>query len=205
MVVIIDYGLGNLGSILNMCKRFGIRAAISSDRREIERAKKLILPGVGAFDQGMKNLATLELIGLLNDRVMGAGVHILGICLGAQLMTRGSEEGTLSGLEWIAADTVRFNNEYGRETIKIPNMGWTDVVIEKESHLFKDMHPNPRFYFVHSYHFLCHDKQDILTTSQYGYSFTSAFERRNIVGVQFHPEKSHKFGMKLLQNFAESF
>lgn len=203
MIVIIDYGLGNLGSIANMCKRLGIRAAISSNRAEIEKAEKLILPGVGSFDHGMKNLESLDLIGILTDKVVGTTTPILGICLGAQLMTRGSEEGKSPGMGWVQIDTVRFNNESGENTIKIPHMGWTDVTVEKESPLFQDMYQNPRFYFVHSYYFQCHDREDILTTSVYGSSFTSAFAKRNIIGVQFHPEKSHKFGMKLLQNFAE--
>ena len=203
MIVIIDYGLGNLGSIANMCKRLGIRATISSDRTEIEKAEKLILPGVGSFDHGMKNLESLDLIGLLTDKAIGTTTHILGICLGAQLMTRGSEEGKSPGLGWVQVDTVRFHNEGSENTIKIPHMGWTDVTVEKESPLFRDMYQNSRFYFVHSYYFQCHDREDILTTSVYGCRFTSAFAKRNIIGVQFHPEKSHKFGMKLLQNFAE--
>lgn len=202
MITIVDYGLGNLGSVLNMLRRLGVDARISSEPREVRQAEKIILPGVGAFDEAMRNLASAGMAVALEERV-SRGVPILGICLGAQLMTRRSDEGTSKGLAWVAADTVAFRQQQGREPVRVPHMGWTDVSVVKHSPLFGSMVARPRFYFVHSYHFVCDDPADVLSTSVYGYEFVSAFERGNVAGVQFHPEKSHKFGMRLLAGFAE--
>lgn len=202
MIIIVDYGMGNLGSILNMLKKIGAQAAISADIEEIRRADKLILPGVGAFDNGMKNLNESGFIPVLMEKAVVQKTPILGICLGMQLMTKSSEEGSVAGLGWLDAVTVRFRHEPERG-LKIPHMGWNSVAIVKDSPLLKDMFPDPRFYFVHSYHAVCSDGRDILATSHYGYDFVSAFQRDNIMGVQFHPEKSHKYGMRLLKNFAE--
>lgn len=152
----------------------------------------------------MEQLRSQGLYDFLDQEVRTKGKPILGVCLGAQLMTRGSQEGLSSGFGWIAADTVAFDLAKAGAGTKVPHMGWTDVDVRKDSPLFRDMHPAPRFYFVHSYHFECDDPDDVLTTSVYGYPFTSSFERDNVMGVQFHPEKSHKFGMKLLANFASS-
>lgn len=202
MIVIVDYGLGNLGSFANMFKRLGISALVSRDRTDIEKADKLVLPGVGSFDYGIQQLHSLGLFDTLDHLVRDEKTPILGVCLGAQLMTRGSQEGTLPGFGWIDADTVAFDVTRTRRDIKIPHMGWCAADVRKESALFDNMNPGPRFYFVHSYHFQCVDTADVLTTSDYGYPFTSSFERDNVMGVQFHPEKSHKFGMNLLANFA---
>lgn len=202
MIVIVDYGLGNLGSFANMFKRLGIPALVSRNRSDIEMADKLVLPGVGSFDYGIQQLHSLGLFDLLDHLVCVDKSPILGVCLGAQLMTRGSQEGSLPGFGWIAADTVAFDFAGAGRELKIPHMGWCDVKVCKPSPLFEDMHTDPRFYFVHSYHFQCVDTADVLTTSDFGYPFTSSFERDNIVGVQFHPEKSHKYGMKLLANFS---
>jgi glutamine amidotransferase len=192
MLTIVDYGLGNLGSIQNMLRKLGHPVEVVDDPERIDGASKLILPGVGAFDRGMDHLTERGLVGPLSKRVIADGVPILGICLGAQLMTRESEEGQRPGLGWLEARTVRF---FSREPhdLKVPYMGWNDV---------EPTRPHPRFYFVHSFHFECERADDVLATSTYGYRFASAFAFRNILGVQFHPEKSHKFGMKLLDNFA---
>ena len=202
MIVIIDYKMGNLGSILNMLKKVGTPGIISSDPDTIRQADKLILPGVGAFDNGMKNLNELGLIPVLAGKVLQERTPILGICLGMQLMTKSSDEGKLPGLGWIDAATVRFRHAPSTP-LKVPHMGWNTVNVRKDSPLFADMFPEPRFYFVHSYHAECRDAADVLTTTHYGYDFVSAFQRGNIMGVQYHPEKSHKFGMQLLRNFAE--
>lgn len=204
MITIIDYGLGNLASIHNMLKRIGVAAEVTSDINRIEKADKLILPGVGAFDNGMKSIKEFGLLAVLNERVKEQGVPILGICLGMQLMTQRSEEGSLPGLGWIDADTVRFNAENSPNAIKIPHMGWNTVKIHKRHDLFENIHDEPRFYFVHSYHAVCKNAKDILTTTIHGYDFISAFAKGNITGVQFHPEKSHKFGMIFLRNWALS-
>jgi len=201
-IVIVDYGMGNLASIQNMLKHIGVRAAISGDAAAVESAGKLILPGVGAFDSGMKKLHELGLVPVLDRRVREDAVPVLGVCLGMQLFTRCSEEGTASGLGWIAAGTRRFAFRGEPARLKVPHMGWNAVAVNKPSVLFHEMHEEPRFYFVHSYHLVCDDEEDVLCRTHHGYDFASAVERGNVYGVQFHPEKSHKFGMKLLENFA---
>lgn len=202
MIVIVDYGLGNLNSIANMLKKVGVHSLISSDPEKIRRAEKLILPGVGAFDAGMQNLNSSGLIALLNELVLAQGKPILGLCLGMQLMARRSDEGHLSGLGWLDADVVRFT--FGAETgLKIPHMAWNTLEILREHPLFAEMPDEPRFYFVHSYHLTLDRHEDVLARTEYGYHFDSVAARGNIMGVQFHPEKSHKFGMRLLKNFAE--
>jgi len=202
MIVIIDYGMGNLGSIANMLRKIGADAVISSAAADIRKAEKLILPGVGAFDNGMKNLRDRGLLPVLQDRVLSDKVPLLGICLGMQLLTKNSEEGTLDGLGWIDARTVRF--KFSEEAaLKVPHMGWNQIVASRDNPLTRNIGERPRFYFVHSYYVVCDRNEDVLTTTHYGYDFTSAVNRGNIYGVQFHPEKSHTFGMKLLKNFAE--
>lgn len=204
MITIIDYKTGNLGSIQNILKRIGENSVITSHKDEIARATKLILPGVGAFDTGMSNLAGLDLIDVLNEKVKVEKIPVLGICLGMQLLSGGSEEGSLPGLGWIDAESIRFRFENSQE-YKIPHMGWNFIKQHKTSKLFESMYTDPRFYFVHSYFLRVHDTKDILTSTTYEIVFTSAVERGNILGVQFHPEKSHKFGMKLLKNFVDFY
>jgi glutamine amidotransferase len=204
MITIIDYKTGNLGSIQNILKKIGEDSVITSDKDEIDQATKLILPGVGTFDTGMKNLSALDLIDVLNKKVLVEKTPVLGICLGMQLLSSGSEEGLLSGLGWIDALTFRFQFKDTME-YKIPHMGWNFIKPMKNSRLFDNMYPDARFYFVHSYFFRANDKDDILASTAYEIEFTSAVEKGNILGVQFHPEKSHKFGMKLLKNFVDFY
>lgn len=204
MLIIINYNMGNLGSILNMIKKIGYNAIITSNLDEISKASKLILPGVGAFDNGINNLKELGIFDLLNKKILEEKVPILGICLGMQLMTLSSEEGKEKGLGWLNAITKKFN--FQNKELKVPHMGWNTITLRKHSKLFNEMeNQENRFYFVHSYAVECFDKNDILTTTCYGYEFVSSFEKENIIGVQFHPEKSHKFGMQLLKNFIEKF
>jgi len=203
MIVIVNYGMGNLNSILNMLKNIGAKAAISSNISDIEKAKKLILPGVGAFDNGMKNLQDLGFISILNEKVIKDKIPILGICLGMQLFTKKSEEGKRRGLGWIDAETIRFRFDQKRTGLKIPHMRWNSLNIQKKSPLFNDFYQESRFYFVHSYHINCNNEEDILTKTHYGYDFVSSILRDNIIGVQFHPEKSLKFGMKFLENYVK--
>lgn len=201
-IVVVDYGMGNLGSIMNMLKKVGARAIRSSSASDVEKAGKLILPGVGAFDAGMRSLSDLGLVPVLNRRVIEGKTPILGICLGMQLLARGSEEGQLPGLGWVDADVLKFRFDGIHDKgLKIPHMGWNTVEVTAESRLFDDMGPDPRFYFVHSYHVRCNNEENVLARTFYGYEFVSAVTRDNIAGVQFHPEKSHKFGMRLLGNF----
>jgi glutamine amidotransferase len=205
MITIVDYGTGNLASIANMLKKIGCASVITSREDEIEKATKLILPGVGAFDTGMRNLIKLGLIDVLNRRVVQEKVPILGICLGMQLFTAGSEEGELAGLGWIDGGVAKFRSELARENLKVPHMSWNLIDVRKDSKLFRGMYSEPRFYFVHSYHLELNQSDDVLAQTTYGYPFVSALERDNLVGVQFHPEKSHKFGMQLLKSFAENY
>ncbi len=203
MIVIIDYQMGNSGSIRNMLAKMGVESVISSNGSDIERAEKLILPGVGAFDNGMKNITKTDLISVLSNKVIEEKTPLLGICLGMQLLTQKSEEGNLPGLGWFDAETVRFNFDKAQNKFKIPHMGWNYIMPIKENPLCKNLPKRFRFYFVHSYHVICNKAQDVLSTTDYGYEFVSAIQKENVFGVQFHPEKSHKFGMQLLKNFVE--
>jgi len=202
-IVIVDYGTGNLGSIRNVLKYIGVESVVSAAVDDVLGADKLILSGVGAFDNGMRNLEERGLIPILREKVLVRGTPILGICLGTQLFTRRSEEGGLPGLGWIAADTIRFRFAPDQRRLRIPHMGWNLVQPKKECPLLAEMPAEPRFYFVHSYHLVCDDEQDVLTTTNWGYDFASAVARDNIYGVQFHPEKSHKYGIRLVTNFVE--
>jgi glutamine amidotransferase len=205
MITILDYGMGNLGAIANMLKKIGTQAIITSNSEDIMNAGKLILPGVGAFDNAMSNLKSRGLIDILNRKVLEEKTPLLGICLGMQLLSQKSEEGNLAGLGWIDAETKKFDFTHlpSEKTLKIPHMGWNTISIRQDSPLFDEMFPENRFYFVHSFHVVCQHPEDILTTTLYGYDFVSSVAKGNIWGVQFHPEKSHKFGMKVLKNFVE--
>jgi glutamine amidotransferase len=200
MIAIINYGLGNLTSILNMCKRLGIEATITSDPETIRNASKLLLPGVGHFKKGMENLHQSGLKELLDELVLVQKKPVLGICLGAQLMTKHSEEGDVDGLGWVDAATVRFNKDEINGH-KVPHMGWSEINITAPNPLWSNLPTEPRFYFVHTYHFLFSDKSEVSATCLYSYDFACAFQKNNIYGTQFHPEKSHKFGMRILENF----
>jgi len=202
MIAIVDYGVGNLGSILNMFRKIGIEAVVTADPSGIEKAEKLILPGVGAFDTAMKNIRDLKLLDVLNQKVIADKTPVIGLCLGMQILTESSEEGKMPGLGWIKGKTIRFRFEESRNDLKIPHMGWNTVEIKNPSPLVEELDKNSRFYFVHSYHIDCKDKEDVTAVTNYGYDFPSVVKKENIYGIQFHPEKSHKFGMKLLENFA---
>jgi len=201
MIVIVDYGMGNVGSIATMLKKIGAQVALSADTYQIVSADKLILPGVGAFDSAMQSLQARNLIAVLNDCVLQRRIPVLGICLGMQLFTRGSEEGKLPGLGWLNARTIRFPSKEQQPALRVPHMGWNTARILRPGVLFRDTTQQPRFYFVHSYHVVCDDGDDVTAMTHHGVDFASSFERGNVLGVQFHPEKSHKFGMKVLENF----
>lgn len=202
MITIIDYGMGNLGSVQNMCKRIGVPSEITGDPDIIAKSTKLLLPGVGAFDAAMQKIAGSGLQTVLDKKVLAEKVPTLGICLGMQLLTNGSEEGMLPGLKWIPAKTLKFRFAADSK-LKIPHMGWNRVFEKKQSPLIQDLPQEPRFYFVHSYYVQCDNESDVLTTTHYGADFHSMVQKDNVYGAQFHPEKSHKFGMKLLENFAK--
>lgn len=203
MITVVDYNMGNVKSIMNMLKKIGIKSVLSRDTADILKADRLILPGVGSFDTAMTHLKQYGLIDVLTTKVLEQKTPVLGICLGMQIMARGSEEGSLPGLGWFDANVKKFNFDIGQEDkkIPIPHMGWNNISLQAPHPLFDSLE-EARFYFVHSYHVEC--KSNILATATYGYEFVCAIGRGNIYAVQFHPEKSHRFGMRLLQNFALS-
>jgi len=203
MITIIDYGMGNLGSIQNMFKYIGVKAQIVSDSDKIRRASKILLPGVGSFDTAMRKINASELKEVLDEKALQERVPVLGICLGMQLLTNSSEEGTLPGLGWIPAKTLAFKGVIS-PSLKVPHMGWNIVTPTQSSPLLNgfETFEETRFYFVHSYFVKANDRQHAIMETKYGISFDSAIQKENIFGAQFHPEKSHKFGMKLFENFA---
>jgi len=200
MITIIDYGLGNVRSIYAKIEQMGEDVKISCSIPEIETADKIILPGVGAFDAGMENLRKLEIIPLLDKKVKQERTPILGICLGMQIFTQKSEEGRSTGLGYIDADTVRFKFDPSSSQ-NIPHMGWNTIYIQRNTALLEQIPDNSRFYFVHSFHVQCRDRNNVTALTNYGYSYPSVIQKDNIHGVQFHPEKSHKQGIQILKNF----
>jgi imidazole glycerol-phosphate synthase subunit HisH len=198
-IIIVDYGMGNLRSVMNKINLAGYEAEITSSVDKIKEATKLILPGVGHFLNGMKNLRERNLVDILNEKVVRDKIPIFGICLGMQLFTRFSEEGNAEGLSWLDAQTVKFKlNDIQH---KVPHIGWNTIEKKQNRPLLKDTDLQALYYFVHSYHVVCNDPDDILATTIYGYEFTSAVQRGNIFGTQFHPEKSHEWGENILSNF----
>jgi len=200
MIIIIDYGMGNLRSVQKAFERIGIPARISSEADEILNAEKLVLPGVGHFECGMKNLRTKGLFDLLNKVVLNNKIPIIGICLGMQLMTEFSEEGNCEGFGWIKARTQKFL--FQNKELKIPHMGWNNLLIKNSDSIFKNITSDNFFYFVHSYYVTCENEVDILAETNYSNNFVSSLNKDNIYGCQFHPEKSHDNGLKILKNFA---
>jgi len=200
MITIVDYGMGNLGSILNMFKRIGAKATVSSDPEHILKAEKVLLPGVGAFGNAMARIDAIGVREALNDVALQKKIPTLGICLGMQLLTDSSEEGGgVSGFGWIPARTVRFELP---ASFKVPHMGWNRVLLTQPSALTDGLADESRFYFVHSYYVKVGEERHSILKADYGVQFDAAIQRDNIFGAQFHPEKSHRFGMKLLENFA---
>jgi glutamine amidotransferase len=201
MLMVIDYGVGNVGSIRNMIRHVGREAITVKDPAELEGASGIILPGVGKFGRGMKHLSEGGWIDALNRCVIEQQVPTLGICLGMQLMTRGSEESPgVKGLGWVAADTLRFQFE-AEDRLRVPHMGWNIVKPVAGSSLMDDDYEEKRFYFVHSYHVVCDQDEDVAGTTFYGRRFVSAIQRGNLFGFQPHPEKSHRFGMDVFRKF----
>ncbi|MGH9308830.1 MAG: imidazole glycerol phosphate synthase subunit HisH [Vicinamibacterales bacterium] len=203
MIAVIDYDVGNVGSIANMLKKAGAEAEITADPERIERADKVVLAGVGSFDTGMQKLRQRGMVDLLNRKVRDGGTPLLGICLGMQFFGRGSEEGSEPGLGWLRAETVRFKLP-PESRLKIPHMGWNALDLAPAVNGSHGIAADARFYFVHSYHLVCEDESDVFARTTYGYPFVSAVRRGNIFGVQFHPEKSHRFGLALMERFASS-
>lgn len=202
MITIVDYGMGNLNSVKNMLKYLGYDSIVSGDPERIRQADKLILPGVGHFGMAMDVIKKSDFLDILNYKVLEEKTPILGICLGMQLLLEYSEEGDCDGLGWIPGRVKKFEFP-GQPQFKIPHMGWDYIEKCKDSPLFADPVGGERYYFVHSYYVQCANREDAAATTDYGIHFDSVVERGNIMGTQFHPEKSHKFGMGILRNFAK--
>ena len=201
-LVIVNYGMGNLNSVKKMLDRMQIDAVISSNPEDIISCRKIILPGVGHFGRAMSNLRKLDLLDALNEAVLVKKKPVLGICLGMQLMAKKSEEGDVDGLGWFDAEVKKFSMS-DRIKYKVPHIGWNRINIKKKSPLMSDISDSSEFYFVHSYHLKAHHKADVINETQYDYTFASAIAKENIFGVQYHPEKSHDAGARLLKNFVE--
>jgi imidazole glycerol-phosphate synthase subunit HisH len=199
-IVIVDYGMGNLHSVIYKISKLNVNVIISSSKEEIMHASKIILPGVGHFAAGIKRIIEKDLKEVLDFKAQEEKVPVLGICLGMQLMTNHSEEGNAQGFGWIAASTKRFN-KIKLDGLKIPHMGWNTIRKENNNYILDGLDNDDMFYFVHSYYVECDSYENVLCTSDYGINFHSGIVKNNIFGFQFHPEKSHDSGMKVLRNF----
>lgn len=202
MIALVDYGLGNIQAFANIYRRLGIEAWAASTAIDLRRASRIILPGVGAFDWAMTRLQNSGLREALDEEVLGARKPVLGICVGMQMMARSSEEGVLPGLGWIDATVIRFDTRLLEGKTHLPHMGWNDATPLSTDTLFSGLDA-PRYYFLHSYFMRPDSDETTLATSSYGVTFTSAVRSGNVYGTQFHPEKSHQWGIRLLKNFAE--
>lgn len=199
MITIINYGMGNLRSVEKIFQRLNCNVLITSDVETINKADKLLLPGVGHFEKGVEKLKKTGIWDVLNNKVLVDKTPILGICLGMQLMTKHSHEGNVEGFGWIDAQTEKFNL---KSPLKVPHMGWNSINLKKRSSKISlNLDDSSLFYFVHSYYVTCNNEDDILFESNYGHKFVSGFQKNNFLGVQFHPEKSHQTGLQLIKNF----
>jgi len=201
MIVIVDYGMGNLRSILHKLRKMEVEGLISARPEDVERADRLILPGVGHFAAGMENLRKSGLADALNRAVLDRGTPIMGICLGMQLLTEHSEEGDATGLGWIKGRTVRFNFDGAAERLRVPHVGWNLIEKKTACPFLADVAADRRFYFVHSYYVTCDRPEDIAATTRYGREFVSVVHRGHVFGTQFHPEKSHRRGIEIIRRF----
>lgn len=202
MIVIIDYGMGNLRSIQSKLGMLSIDAVISSDPLQIEKATKLILPGVGHFKTGMENLRARGLVPVLHEAVVDRKTPVMGICLGMQLLGLHSEEGDVSGLGWVSNRVLRFNFKEVSSRLRVPHVGWNDIQIKKsDCILFRDIPADRPFYFTHSYYMTSDDSEVIAATTEHGHEFVSVVQKGHIYGTQFHPEKSRRYGLKMIENF----
>lgn len=203
MITLIDYGVGNIFAFQNVYKRLNIPTKIASTVDHLQNVEKLILPGVGSFDYAMNQLIASGMRESLDELVLKKRVPIIGICVGMQMMGNRSDEGSSEGLKWIDAEILKFDEGLIKQRTKLPHMGWNDVIPQTDNPLFSGLDERSIFYFLHSFYFKCNNQKDSIAYSNYGISFTSAVNKDNIYGIQFHPEKSHHYGEKLLYNFAK--
>jgi len=202
MITLIDYGVGNIFAFQNVYKRLDIPTKIAKSSQDLMDAQKLILPGVGSFDYAMNRLNDSGMREKLDELVLEKKIPVIGICVGMQMMGNRSEEGKEEGLKWIDGDILKFDEKLIQHRTKLPHMGWNDVVPVNNHFLFNGLERNAIFYFLHSFYFKCKNPSDTIATSEYGKQFSSAVNRDHIFGIQFHPEKSHHYGERLLHNFA---
>jgi glutamine amidotransferase len=203
MITIIDYGVGNIFAFQNVYKRLDIPVKIATCVSDLINVEKIILPGVGSFDYAMERLNSSGMRDKLDELVLEKKIPVIGICVGMQMMGNKSDEGKLPGLKWIDSEILKFDESLIRQRTKLPHMGWNDVLPTRYSPLFYGLDKKSIFYFLHSYYFKCNNPNDSLAISEYGITFSSAVNNDNIFGIQFHPEKSHQYGEKLLYNFAK--
>lgn len=203
MITIIGYGLGNVSALVNVYNQLNIPVSIATKCDDLKTATKVILPGVGAFDDAMQRLESSGMRKLLDEIVLHRHIPLLGICVGMQILAHSSEEGNLPGLGWIDGIVKRFNFSSLKKPLNVPHMGWNDVKPLKINGLFNGLDNKARFYFLHSFYFHCQNNKDVVAVTDYGGEFACAVNSENVFGVQFHPEKSHHWGMQLLKNFAE--
>lgn len=202
MIAIVDYGLGNVQAIANIYKRLGLDCELARKPATLAQASHIVLPGVGAFDWAMARLNDSGMRAGLDELVLQQRKPVLGICVGMQMLAQRSDEGQTPGLGWLDADVKHLDRGDVAHPRQLPHMGWNDVYPTSREGLFDGFEGTPRFYFLHSYYFVPHQPQDTLAVSNYGAEFTCAVQRGNVHGVQFHPEKSHEWGIRLLKNFA---
>ncbi len=202
MITLIDYGVGNIFAFQNVYKRLDIPTKIAKSSQDLMDAQKLILPGVGSFDYAMNRLNDSGMREKLDELVLEKKIPVIGICVGMQMMGNRSDEGNEEGLKWIDGDILKFDEKLIQHRTKLPHMGWNDVIPVNNHSLFNGIEKDAIFYFLHSFYFKCKNPSDTIATSEYGISFSSAVNRDHIFGIQFHPEKSHHYGERLLHNFA---
>lgn len=202
MITIIDYGVGNIKAFYNIFKKLSVEVKIAQKPEDLLGSSKLILPGVGHFDYAMKRFSESGMLNIVDDMVLNKNLPILGICVGMQMLAKSSEEGKMPGLGWIDATVKKIDVDLLAQSTRLPHMGWNDVIVKNKNLLLRNLDSNSRFYFLHSYFFEPKFENDSIAYSNYGKNFTCVVNHKNIYGVQFHPEKSHHFGIQLLQNFA---
>jgi len=203
MITIVNYGLGNISAFANLYKRLNIHISVAKTADQLKSALKIILPGVGAFDHAMNKLNNSGMRETLDKLVLDHRVPVLGICVGMQMLAKSSDEGVLPGLGWIDGTVKKFDVSVLNSKTPLPHMGWNTIHLNNDNPLFLNLSNNSRFYFLHSYYFQCNNQNDTIATTEYGIQYSSAVNNKNIYGVQFHPEKSHQWGIQLLKNFAD--
>lgn len=202
MIAIIDYGVGNINAFVNIYKSIGVDVKIAKSTLGLANATKLILPGVGHFDYAMDRFNTSGMVEVVTDLVINKKIPVLGICVGMQMLAKSSEEGLLLGLGWVDATVKKIDSSMLKQTTRLPHMGWNDIQVSTNNPLLLKLENKARFYFLHSYYFQCNNYEDSIAITNYGSKFSCAVNHNNIYGVQFHPEKSHHFGIQLLENFS---